>query len=543
MRKPLSQNFTIALLFIVGLFCFTSCSTTESPEIVFIHTNDTHSQIDGIYMDERPIGGVVERSAFLELMRQADPQLIYVDAGDMVQGSPYFNIWNGMIEMKAMNLQGLTCTTFGNHEFDNGIDFLANMLEYACFPIINCNYDVRRTALEKYTRPSMIIERKGVRIGITGVTVDPNNLIFNRNWEGITYTDPSVAANAEAKKLRSEGCDLVVVLSHVGYYTNDSIGDRYIARNSKDIDLIIGGHTHTNIENGEVVMNAEGRPVMITQTGAKASPMGYVKVKMKPNGKRSDGGPAFAVDQISCKKLHPDLYDLRAFGKAMSDFIAPYRDSLETKMSSVLGRAAHDMPRFRPQSPLGNFTSDVLREMGEEYTGKKIDVGIMNVGGLRNDLYAGDIRLGDIYRIFPFENTLTILDLKGKYLEETIHQIEKKRLEAISGMQITLRVKHEPSTDNEIHETVTATDIKVNGEPIDPERIYRIATIDYLAEGNDGLLALTKAQRNRNTGILLRNLMVDYIQKKHKEGIAINGALDDRVIVIDENPDPYPTQK
>jgi len=508
-----------------------SCSSAEGPEINIVHTNDTHSQIDGIYMDEQPIGGVIERASFLELMRQQDPQLIYLDAGDMVQGSPYFNIWNGMIEMKAMNLQGLICSTFGNHEFDNGIDFLKNMLDYACFPIINCNYDVTGTPLEKFTRTSMVIERKGVRIGITGVTCDPNNLIFNRNWEGIKYINPVYAINNEALKLRKEGCDMVIVLSHTGYYPNDSTGDRNIAMRSVGVDLIIGGHTHTNIENGEVVMNAEGKPVMITQTGAKASPIGFVNIKMEKNGRHEDGTDAYRVKEINCKKLHPDLYDLRAYGRVMCDFITPYRDSLEQKMSTVLGRCAHDLPRFRPESPLGNFASDVLRAVGSAHYDHPMDIGVMNVGGLRNDLYAGDLKLGDIYRVFPFENTLAILELKGAQIEELVHQVEGKRLEAFSGISCTLNVESGTSADGESYEKIKATDIKVNGKPIDPERIYYLATIDYLAEGNDGMLAMTKAVKYTNTGILLRNLMVDYIIEQNKLGKEIDAKIEGRIKV------------
>lgn len=516
-------SIRLILLAIPLLFSLSSCGSNDGPELTFIHTNDTHSQIDGIYLDERPVGGVIERASFLELMRQDDPQLVYLDAGDMVQGSPYFNIWDGKVEMKAMNLQGLIASTFGNHEFDNGIDFLSDMLNYACFPIVSCNYDVKGTSLEKFVRPSMVIERKGVKIGITGVTVDPNNLIFNRNWEGITYIDPSEAANKEAKNLKERGCDIVVLLSHVGYVTSDSLGDRRIAANSTDIDLIIGGHTHTNLENGELVNNLLGKPVMITQTGAKASPIGYINIKTKKAGKHADGTQAYAIKSISCKKLHPDLFDLRVYGRIMSDFIAPYRDSLDMKMGTVLGLAAHDMPRFRPQSPLGNFASDVLREGGTKFYGKPMDVGIMNVGGLRNDLYAGDIKLGDIYRIFPFENTLSILEIKGADLEEAIHQIEGKKLEAISGMQITLQT---------IDEHPRAVDMKVDGKPIDPERIYYVATIDYLAEGNDGLYALTKAVKNTNSGILLRNLMVDYVKEMSQNGKQIDGLIDNRIIEL-----------
>ena len=530
--KHLYHLFSVLVIAaVVGLT--TSCATSDGPEITFIHTNDTHSQIDGVYYDERPAGGVVERASLLEMMRQNDPQLVYLDAGDMVQGTPYFNIWKGMIEMKAMNLQGLLCATFGNHEFDNGLDFLADMLNYACFPIINCNYDVKGTPLEKYTRPYLIIERKGVRIGITGVTCDPNNLIFTRNWEGITYTDPSEAANKVAAELRQKQCDLVVLLSHVGYFSADSLGDRRIAARSKDIDLIIGGHTHTNIENGITVLNAEGKPVMITQTGAKTSPIGMVKVKMKEDGKHEDGTPAYSVEKIDCNKLHPNMYDLRPYGRMMSDFISPYRDSLDMKMSDVLGRAEHDLPRFRPESPLGNFVSDVLREVGAQYYGRPMDIGLMNVGGLRNDLYAGDIKLGDIYRIFPFENTLTVLELKGKYVEEMIHQIEGKHLEALSGMNVTLNITYSQNDNGNTQEVCTASNILVGGQPIDPERTYYIGTIDYLAEGNDGLVALTKASKNSNSGILLRDVMVEYVKKMSREGRRIDSSIENRITVID----------
>ena len=529
--KQLITRFLHLVISITLLIGLSACGSTEGPELLFIHTNDTHSQIDGIYLDERPVGGVEERASFLEMMRQRDPELLYLDAGDMVQGSPYFNIWGGMVEMKAMNLQGLLCSTFGNHEFDNGIEGLAKMLNFACFPIINCNYDVKGTALEPYTRPWLVTERKGIRIGITGVTCDPRNLIFNRNWEGIRYIDPSEAANKTAAILREQGCDLVILLSHVGYFTSDSLGDRRIAMQSKDIDIIIGGHTHTNIENGEVVLNAEGRPVVITQTGAKTSPIGMVKIKMKSNGKHSDGRTAYAVEKISCSKLHPSMYDLRPYGRTMTDFITPYRDSLEQKMSDVLGVAAHDLPRFRPESPLGNFASDVLREVGSMIYKRKMDIGVMNVGGLRNDLYAGDIRLGDIYRVFPFENTMAILEMKGSDVEELIHQMEGKRLEALSGVTATLNIKKEKDANGQEYEISYVTDILINGQPIDPERTYYVASIDYLAEGNDGLLALTKATKNTNTGILLRDIMVEYVRKMNQEGKKIDSSIDGRITV------------
>ncbi len=527
MKKAYRSKLTIlATIAIVLLFCLSrlnGCIDEQGPELTFIHTNDTHSQIDCVQLDKYPSGGVVERASFIEMMKKEDPQLVYLDAGDMVQGSPYFNIWNGMVEMKAMNLQGLIATTFGNHEFDNGVKALCNMMEYAAFPIVSCNYDVSETPLKKYIRKAIVIERKGVKIGITGVTLDPNNLISKQNIEGIRYLDPLTSVNNQTEQLRQDSCDIIVVLSHLGYYPSDTVGDRWLAANSHNIDLIIGGHTHRNIENGIIVPNADGKPVMITQTGAKASPIGYAKVKMK-KARSSKYGNKYEVADIVCGKLHPDLYDLHIYGSVMSDFIAQYRDSLDIKMGTLLGTAARNLPADRPQSPLGNLVSDVIRKAGAEYCGHPVDVGIMNVGGLRDDLNAGDIKLEDIYQIFPFENTLVILKLKGKHLEEVIHQVEE-HLEAFSGTQITLETTNGHTK---------ASDILVGNAPIDPEKVYYVATIDYLAEGNDGLLGLTQNEGYFNTGILLRDIMIKYVRSLTAKDIEVDAKLDNRVIVKED---------
>lgn len=519
----MNRSIRIKLRLLVSLFLslvLVACKGNREVEIVIVHTNDTHSQIDPVIIDNQPFGGVVERASILEMMRQKEPELLYIDAGDMIQGSPYFNIWNGEIEIKAMNLQGVMMSTFGNHEFDNGIDGLARMLGMADFPIISCNYIVKDTQLEKFVKPSIIVERKGVKIGFTGVTANPEGLIFARNWEGIRFIDPSEAANAEARKLREAGCDLVVLISHAGYY-DDTIGDRYIAANSTDIDLIIGGHSHTNLETGEVVNNLDGKPVIITQTGGKNKAMGLVNVRMH----RSQDSKVFVADTIICSKIHPDSLDLKGYGSSMDELVAPYRNSLQEKMNERLATAVCDLPRFRPQSPLGNFASDALRSAARRNYDKEVDVALLNIGGIRNDLYAGDITVGDTYRIFPFENSLTILELKGSDLEEAIHQVEHKKLEAFSGTEITLRT---------IGGRHVATDIRVGGKPIDPKRTYVLATVDYLAEGNDGLTALTKATKTTDTGILVRDLISDHLKELDAAGKVVDVKLDGRVTDLSE---------
>jgi 5'-nucleotidase len=279
--------FTIGSTATIGtmlLMCATSCAPQQAPRLVIVHTNDTHSQIDPAPDNDKynpGQGGLEQRAAIIATMRDSFPNLLYFDAGDMVQGSPYFNLYKGQVEMEAMNRQGLVASTFGNHEFDNGIDFLANMMQWADFPILSCNYDFTNTKLRDEVKKFIIREQDGMKIGITAVTVDPTDLIFMQNVKGVVYNDPSESANLIADSLRGMGCDLVILLSHVGYYKNDTtMGDRYIATHSKNIDLIIGGHTHTNIETGYVAYNVDSVPVTITQTGAKTNPIGAIDIRM-----------------------------------------------------------------------------------------------------------------------------------------------------------------------------------------------------------------------------------------------------------------------
>lgn len=527
--------YLFSTILMASMLCImSSCHHGEdAPVITIIHTNDTHSQIEtATSKDGKVSGGVIERASLLDHFRQQDPDLLYLDAGDMVQGSPFFNIFNGILEMYCMNQQDLICSTFGNHEFDNGIAGLDSMLRIADFPLVSCNYHCDSTIMADLIKPHLIIKNHDVKIGITGVTCDPEGLIFAKNWAGIRYEDPIPAVNRETKLLRDKGCDLVILLSHVGYSPADTIGDRLTVLNTTGVDIVIGGHTHTNLENGVYVNDKEGHPVLITQTGSKQAPIGFLQVTMK----RGSRYPKceYSVDSIICHKLHPEDYDLTGCGQSMKDFIAPYIDEMKTMMNEKMGHSAAFLTRGRPQSPLGNFTSDAMREIATKYYDKPVDISIMNVGGIRNDLPAGDITLGDLYKIYPFENTFEILELKGSDLDELIHSMAGKKLEALSGVKLTLELEGSKAV---------ARNILIGGQPIDPERTYVIATIDYLAEGNDGMTPLTRCTRRVKTGRILRECMIDYVKELNAKGQEINGQIDDRVTDNAKGYSPAPEKR
>lgn len=518
MNKFLKSVYLTLLAATASLFV--ACqSAPEAPVITIIHTNDTHSQIEP---DSRSqAGGVVERASLIEYFRSQTPDLLYVDAGDIVQGSPYFNAFKGKLEYLCMDQQQLIATTFGNHEFDNGIEALDSLYSQCHFQIISSNYHCENTVLSKYVKPHLILTRNHVKIGITGVTCNPEGLIFSRYREGITYENPVSAVNREAAILREEGCDLVIVLSHVGYIPGDSIMDVEIARKSKDIDLIIGGHSHFNIEDGTYVENQNDKNVLITQNAGKANPIGYLQITMKRGSEYSNC--KYSVDSIFCQKLHPEDYkdQLTGYGEEMKQLIAPYTEQLTNAMNEVIGHAPVLMEKGRPQSLLGNFTTDALRTMGEQIYGHTIDLGIMNNGGLRNVLPDGDVTVGSIFNVFPFENEVFILELKGSDVLELINKLAGKKLDALSGTNVVLELNGDRTY---------ASSIKVGGEPVDPERIYYIATIDYLAEGNSGMNALTKAVKVTKTGVLMRDLMINYVKQLTAEGKEVASDIDDRVI-------------
>jgi len=237
-----------------------------------LHTNDWHSRIDPFPVNDPKfpgMGGAARRSALINSIRKEVGDVLLLDAGDIVQGTPYFNYYAGVPEIRLMNEMGYECATLGNHDFDNGIDGLKKLIGLAKFPFVNCNYDFGSTGLEKIVRKSVVIKKSGLRIGIVGVGIDLKPLLPAENILGIQYNHPVEIADSEAKRLKeNENCDLVICLSHLGYeYADTKVSDRVLASQTRHIDLVIGGHTHSFLEKPVQVANLEGRLVTVNQVG------------------------------------------------------------------------------------------------------------------------------------------------------------------------------------------------------------------------------------------------------------------------------------
>ena len=247
--------------------------------ITILHTNDTHSQIDPLPANDRNAGkgGVARRATLVKKIKKENPNTLMIDAGDVLQGTPYFNFFKGEVEYKAMSAIGYDVGTLGNHEFDNGVDALAAALKFANFDIVSANYDVKGTVLEGRVKPSVVKTLGGIRVGLFGLGVSPVALITPDNFKGVTYIDPVVAARNVVKKLREdERCTLVVGMSHLGYFEDGQRGDSLVASQVDGIDFIASGHTHTFMQQPVEQKQPCGARTLIFQVGKSGIYVGRV---------------------------------------------------------------------------------------------------------------------------------------------------------------------------------------------------------------------------------------------------------------------------
>ena len=257
----------------------------EKIKLVILHTNDTHSQVEPTEksaLKTSDMGGYARRMGLIQKIRNEEKNVLLFDAGDFSQGTPYFNFFNGRIEIDALNRMNYDAGTIGNHEFDNGIDTLATILSKAQFPLLSSNYDVSNTPIKNYIKPFLILKKYGLKIGVMALNVDPQSLIIENNYRGLVYQNPVEKAKEMSAYLKKEEkCDLIVCLSHLGSdSTSVDVNDFSIAHETQFIDVIIGGHSHTMLDNVKT-NNAVGRKVIVAQVGKSGLFMGRIDIEME----------------------------------------------------------------------------------------------------------------------------------------------------------------------------------------------------------------------------------------------------------------------
>lgn len=458
------------------------CLPAAAQSLVLLHTNDTHSNIDP---DANGVGGVLPRKAIVDSVRAAEKNVLLIDAGDMVQGTLYFKFFKGDVEYPIFNMFDYDVRILGNHEFDNGLDRMADYYRKVKGARLSANYDFSDTSAKGLFDPYVIKKIDGKKVGFFGINVDPKSLIAEENYKGLKFKDIIPTANATAALLRSKGCDLVVAVTHIGYNVAGKVDDIDLARASKDIDIIIGGHSHTFVDPATPdktpywIPNAEGRDVLVAQTGKYGRNVGYIKLDLKD----------FADRKIDYRYIPvTDRFDDSLYSKEIKDFLAPYKHVVDSVNSHVIAWSAMDMPNAESVGAYANWAGDFSVRYGRHIADSlrrtgidvpPVDLGLMNVGGIRHSMSKGPVTEGQILSTFPFSNRMRLISLSGKDLIETMRIVAPKGGEAVSGEVVVV--------------CDTAGNFErmfVSGRPVDPDRKYVVTTIDYIAEGNDDMLPM-----------------------------------------------------
>lgn len=275
------------LYFMIGVCLLSGMAAAQSvKELRLFHTNDMHSRVEPFpedYQDTLLAGkaGMVRRATFIKQQRELHPDLLLFDCGDFSQGTPYYNIYRGEVEVRLMNEMCYDAGTIGNHEFDFGLENMARLFRLADFPIVCANYDVTGTVLEGLVKEYVVLRRKGMKIGVFGLGTQLEGLVAKESYGGVKFEDPVSEAQRIADLLRTEEkCDVVICLSHLGWQ-GELYSDIELIENTRGIDVVLGGHSHSYFEVPVYYKNLDGVEVPLQQMGKHAAFVGKMVLTLQ----------------------------------------------------------------------------------------------------------------------------------------------------------------------------------------------------------------------------------------------------------------------
>lgn len=301
-RDFIQKSVASSALLTVGGLSLSSFKSVETKHITILHTNDVHSHIDPFPADHprnANMGGVARRANLIESIRKENPNVLLLDAGDIFQGTPYFNYYGGELEFKLMSMLQYDLATMGNHDFDNGLEGFYAQLPHAKFDFVSANYDFKNTMLDGIVKPYKTFKKDGIKIGIFGLGIELEGLVDKKNYKETVYKSPVETAQEMTRILKmQEKCDLIICLSHIGYdYKTDPnrISDLKLAAQTKDIDLIIGGHTHTFLDKPTIIKNLDGIDTLVNQVGCYGINLGRIDFYFDKDKNKSNSGRTIVV--------------------------------------------------------------------------------------------------------------------------------------------------------------------------------------------------------------------------------------------------------
>ncbi len=521
LKSQTKRSFQIFVAFVITFLiavspAFLNVVAQESRfSLRILHTNDHHAHLEPVKFGDRLLGGIARRRTLIDQIRTESKTnqepLLLLDAGDIFQGTLYFNQYLGQADLDFYNALAYDAGTIGNHEFDRGQQVLADFIAKAKFPIISANIDIApESPLYDKVRPWHILEVKGEKIGIFGLTT-PDTAILASVGDGVKFTDPIAAARASVSALKQQGINKIVALTHIGFEN-----DVALARKVPDIDIIIGAHSHTpvgNIPNANypyplVEKNGTKEPVLVVTDWEWGKYLGDLSVSFDRTGKLiAWAGKPHVLDA----SVKPN----QEFADKLKSYAAP----IEALRQKIIGKSLVELDGDRvkmrtSETSLGNLIADAMLAKTK---GDRVQVALINSGGIRNGFPLGDIMMGNVLEALPFGNTITRVELTGKQLLEALeHGVSmaergEGRFPQVSGIRFGWDAKL-PAGKRIIRVEILSE--SVNFQLLNPQTVYRVATTNFLASGGDGYRSFAEGQNLLETGYLLSDAIAEYITDK-----------------------------
>ena len=501
--KRLSRIIILLSLLVLSLPPALLAKEIATVDLTILHVNDMHGRIlpymEATSGDKQMVGGAAYLARTIEEERLKNPNgTLLLSAGDMFQGTPVSNLFKGRSVTDVMNYLKFDAMTIGNHEFDWGMDVFRHLVASSKFPYLSANIKDERGRYLTGVRPYIVIERKKVKIAIIGLTTPEVPYITKPgSLKHIAVDRPEDILPWLIKKAKDEGAVIIIVLSHLGLDA-----DKDLAQKIPGIHVIVGGHSHTALENPMVVENT-----IIVQAGAYGLSLGILKLKIDPDTSRI----IWHTEEKELEKVMAGKD--RQYDKETARIIQAYHCRIQKEYSRIVGETSVPLVRYHQrESNIGNFICDTMRKK----TGT--DIAVINSGAIRNNIPKGRITMEQVFTLLPFDDILVTMKLTGRQILEIMEQNAKLEhgILQVSGMEIRCDLS-EP-LGSRIRE------VYIGKRALDPEKTYTATTIDFLAAGGDAFSPFKKG-KNIMYGAALRDVVISYIEKHSPVSPRVEGRI------------------
>ncbi len=523
MPKPLPKVLLLAVILLL-LSLASPFAAGADQTLIILHTNDLHGHpLKFNYNGIPDVGGLPAIATFVNQVRATHKNVLLLDAGDLNTGRAESNFFKAVPDLIGYNYLGYDAMTLGNHEFDNPLDLLRKQERLARFPFLSAN--IRSPKGGFLVRPYVVKRFDGFKVGIFGLTMrETRSIGYPDHVKDLLFEDEVKAARRLVKVLRNQA-DVVIALVHMGIWENESRGSKRLAASVEGIDLIIDGHTHTDLL--EPIYVNRTPIVQAFKWGLKVGQATLTIRENRVDGFKWESVPMNLKERI---RLPDGAESFRSIGEPFDEdpfllsALTPYSDKVESLLSEVIGNA--DAPfsnenARKQETEIGNLVADSMLWATRNLN---TDFALQNGGGIRTGLPAGPVTKKMVYEILPFDNTVVVLKMKGHHVLRLFDHLATIPAGAGGFPQVSEGVQFTINPAARKSESVT-----LNGRPIDPERTYSMATNSYLAGGGDGYKILLEALDRYDTSTFQRDVLVEYIATVRK---TLKPALEGRIRLL-----------